>query len=191
MKRNLFILVLALQSAWVFYTVAVQERALREGTPILLETERVDPRDWLRGDYLILNYKISSVPKNQFAPAVGKDLPADGPGQHLVSADPRQRKPELLRIGRRGVGDRTQETRVAEHPVHGGRDRERCRRSRVQPAGLPDAGRGIIVALARTVAAERQAGGEQVRYRNARGVVRAPVGRRDDELDGQPHPGRR
>ncbi len=76
MKRNLFILVLALQSAWVLYTVAVQERGLREGAPILLETERVDPRDLLRGDYLILNYKISSVPTNLFSPPVNKDLPA-------------------------------------------------------------------------------------------------------------------
>ena len=59
MKLKLFILVLALQSAWVFYTVAVQERALSTGKVIMLETERVDPRDLLRGDYLILNYKIS------------------------------------------------------------------------------------------------------------------------------------
>ncbi len=76
MKRNWFILILALQSAWVLYTVAVQEVALREGAPILLETERVDPRDLLRGDYLILNYKISSVPTNLFSPPVNKDLPA-------------------------------------------------------------------------------------------------------------------
>jgi uncharacterized membrane-anchored protein len=76
MKRNLFIAILALQSAWVLYTVALQEGALREGTPIMLETERVDPRDLLRGDYLILNYKISSVPTNVFSPPVNKDLPA-------------------------------------------------------------------------------------------------------------------
>ena len=76
MKRNLFIVVVALQSAWVLCTVFVQERTLREGTPILLETERVDPRDLLRGDYLILNYKISSVSTNLFSPPVNKDLPA-------------------------------------------------------------------------------------------------------------------
>ena len=76
MKLKLLILVLALQSAWVLYTVAVQERALSAGKAILLETERVDPRDLLRGDYLILNYKISSLPTNLFAPPVGKDLRA-------------------------------------------------------------------------------------------------------------------
>ena len=74
MKRNLFILVIALQSAWVLYTVAVQEHALSAGKVIMLETERVDPRDLLRGDYLILNYKISNVPTNLFSYPVG-DLP--------------------------------------------------------------------------------------------------------------------
>ena len=76
MKLKLLILVLALQSAWVLYTVAVQERALSGGKVIMLETERVDPRDLLRGDYLILNYKISNVPTNLFSPPVGKDLQA-------------------------------------------------------------------------------------------------------------------
>ena len=75
MKLKLFLLVLALQSAWLLGTVAIQEHALATGQGILLETERVDPRDLLRGDYLILNYKISNVPTNLFAPPVGKDLP--------------------------------------------------------------------------------------------------------------------
>lgn len=76
MKRNLFLAVLALQCGWVLYTVAIQERALRAGTPILLETERVDPRDLLRGDYLILNYRISRVPTNLFLVPVDRRLPA-------------------------------------------------------------------------------------------------------------------
>jgi uncharacterized membrane-anchored protein len=36
----------------------------------------VDPRDLLRGDYLILNYKISDVPTNLFSPPEAKELPA-------------------------------------------------------------------------------------------------------------------
>ncbi len=75
MKLKLLILVLVLQSAWLLGTVAVQEHALAAGKVILLETERVDPRDLLQGDYLILNYKISDVPTNLFSPPVGKDLP--------------------------------------------------------------------------------------------------------------------
>ncbi len=74
MKLKLLILVLILQSAWLLGTVVFQERALALGAVILLETERVDPRDMLRGDYLILNYKISNVLTNLFVPSVPKDL---------------------------------------------------------------------------------------------------------------------
>jgi uncharacterized membrane-anchored protein len=75
MKLKLFMLVLALQTAWLLGTAAVQEHALVTGKVILLETARVDPRDLLRSDYLILNYKISDVPVNLFSPPVEKDLP--------------------------------------------------------------------------------------------------------------------
>jgi len=75
MKLKLLILVLALQTVWLLGTVVVQEHALANGKVILLETRRVDPRDLLRGDYLILNYKISDVPTNLFSPPVKKDLP--------------------------------------------------------------------------------------------------------------------
>ena len=87
MKRNLFVLVIALQSGWVLYTVAVQEHALSAGKLITLETERVDPRDLLRGDHLILNYKISNVPTNLFSPPVGRDLP--GGRNVYVALEPR------------------------------------------------------------------------------------------------------
>jgi uncharacterized membrane-anchored protein len=75
MKLKLLILVLALQSAWILGTTFVQEHALASGKIILLETRRVDPRDLLRGDYLILNYKISDVPTNLFSPPVPRNLP--------------------------------------------------------------------------------------------------------------------
>ena len=75
MKLKLFVLVLALQTAWLLGTVMQQEHALANGKLILLETRRVDPRDMLRGDYLMLNYKISDVPTNLFSPPVKKDLP--------------------------------------------------------------------------------------------------------------------
>jgi uncharacterized membrane-anchored protein len=75
MKLKLLILVLALQSAWLLGTAFVQEHALATGNIILLETRRVDPRDMLRGDYLILNYNISDVPANLFSPPASKDMP--------------------------------------------------------------------------------------------------------------------
>ncbi len=74
MKIKLFTLVLALQSAWLLGTVFVQERALRDGAVILLETRPVDPRDLLRGDYVILNYKISTIPAKLFVPSPPETL---------------------------------------------------------------------------------------------------------------------
>jgi uncharacterized membrane-anchored protein len=35
---------------------------LREGTEVILQTRPVDPRDILRGDYVVLNYDISQLP---------------------------------------------------------------------------------------------------------------------------------
>jgi uncharacterized membrane-anchored protein len=38
---------------------------LREGTEVSLQTRPVDPRDFLRGDYVVLSYDISSVPAGE------------------------------------------------------------------------------------------------------------------------------
>ena len=70
MKLKLLGLVLALQAAWVIGTVFVHERGLASGVTILLETRPVDPRDLLRGDYVILSYPISEIPESQFEPTV-------------------------------------------------------------------------------------------------------------------------
>jgi uncharacterized membrane-anchored protein len=75
MKNKLFILVLLLQTAWILGTTLVQERGLGSGTVVLLETRAVDPRDLLRGDYIILNYKISDVPVSAFSPPRTNGLP--------------------------------------------------------------------------------------------------------------------
>jgi uncharacterized membrane-anchored protein len=75
MKLKLLILILALQTAWILTTAFTQERALAGGTVITLETVPVDPRDLLRGDYVILNYKISTVPMQLFSPSPGQQLP--------------------------------------------------------------------------------------------------------------------
>ena len=66
MKARLLIAVVALQAAWVITTIARQEMLLRSGTVVLLETVPVDPRDLLRGDYVILNYKFSLLPAPLF-----------------------------------------------------------------------------------------------------------------------------
>jgi uncharacterized membrane-anchored protein len=87
MKLKLLLLILGLQSAWILGTTFVQEHALRVGQIILLETRPVDPRDLLRGDYVILNYKISDVSHTLFTPALTNDL---APGTTVyVTLEPR------------------------------------------------------------------------------------------------------
>ena len=83
MKTKLFILVLALQAAWVLGTAIRQEYVLRAGQTILLETRPVDPRDLLRGDYVILSYQISDVPVSLFSPPLAGELK---PGQTVYVA---------------------------------------------------------------------------------------------------------
>jgi uncharacterized membrane-anchored protein len=67
--------ILGLQTAWILGTTAVQERGLATGQIVLLETQPVDPRDYLRGDYVILNYKISRLPGAIFTPPLAERLP--------------------------------------------------------------------------------------------------------------------
>lgn len=66
--------VLLLQSAWLLGTTFFQEQALRSGAVVLLKTRPVDPRDLLRGDYVILNYDISSIPRDKFQPPLTNAL---------------------------------------------------------------------------------------------------------------------
>lgn len=42
------------------------------GERVLLETEPVDPRDLLRGDYVELDYRISNIPKNLVPESFGE-----------------------------------------------------------------------------------------------------------------------
>jgi len=59
----------------------IQSRAsiLSNGVEVLLKTAPVDPRDFLRGDYVVLNYDISSVPVQ----TVSGGIPAE-PGERVL-----------------------------------------------------------------------------------------------------------
>jgi uncharacterized membrane-anchored protein len=94
MKLKLLILVLTLQTAWILGTTFVQERALAGGKVVLLEALRVDPRDLLRGDYVILNYKISDVALDLFSPAL-TNAPAPGEAVY-VTLEPRGQFHEVV-----------------------------------------------------------------------------------------------
>ena len=78
MKKKLLFAIIALQAAWVVVTVTVQELSLHQGVVVLLESAPVDPRDLLRGDYVILNYKISNLPVTLFVGGFGSNQPPQG-----------------------------------------------------------------------------------------------------------------
>ena len=71
----------------VLIAAMVIDRAgiLRDGKEVTLQTRPVDPRDFLRGDYVILSYDISSVPAGELK---GK-LPQDRDGRVYVKLAPK------------------------------------------------------------------------------------------------------
>ena len=62
-----------IQVALIGLIVVDRIRALREGAEVTLETRPVDPRDFLRGDYVALAYEISALPAGAL-----KDQPSGG-----------------------------------------------------------------------------------------------------------------
>ncbi len=79
MKTKLLCLMVGLQTLWVIATVAVQEAKLSRGTVVRLETRLVDPRDLLRGDFLILNYDISTLNETLFKGGLTNTVPHGTP----------------------------------------------------------------------------------------------------------------
>ncbi|TIM71785.1 MAG: hypothetical protein E5Y58_11010, partial [Mesorhizobium sp.] len=74
-------LVLALvQIGFLSWIIAGRAAILRDGKQVLLRVEPIDPRDLLRGDYIILSYDISRLPVKLIAniPA-GKLMSDDTP----------------------------------------------------------------------------------------------------------------
>ncbi|CCM75476.1 GDYXXLXY domain-containing protein [Rhizobium mesoamericanum] len=67
------IIVAALQTAILGYVIESRASILRSGADALLKTAPVDPRDFLRGDYVVLNYDISSVPVASIVGGVPQD----------------------------------------------------------------------------------------------------------------------
>ncbi|MCL6707965.1 GDYXXLXY domain-containing protein [Pseudomonas sp. R2.Fl] len=56
------ILIAAAMTAVLGYQIERRAGILRNGAEVLLATEPVDPRDLLRGDYVVLSYPVSTVP---------------------------------------------------------------------------------------------------------------------------------
>ncbi len=87
-RALLFALAAAIQAALIAAMVYDRVRVLREGSEVTLQTRPVDPRDFLRGDYVVLNYEISNLPAGEL-----KDTPSQGRGT-----------PVFVKLARKGDG---------------------------------------------------------------------------------------
>jgi uncharacterized membrane-anchored protein len=68
MNATLRILILVLlKTVFLAGMIAWHGVVLHTGTPVLLRTEPLDPRDFFRGDYVILTYEISRIDMNGIA----------------------------------------------------------------------------------------------------------------------------
>ena len=67
-KAVLFGVALLVQCALLILMVADRMQILREGREVTLQTQPVDPRDRLRGDYVVLGYDISQLPAGAHTP---------------------------------------------------------------------------------------------------------------------------
>jgi uncharacterized membrane-anchored protein len=74
-KVFLFAAVAIIQVVLIVMMVVDRAQVLRDGIEVTLATRPVDPRDFLRGDYVVLNYDISALPAGAL-----KDTPSSGKG---------------------------------------------------------------------------------------------------------------
>src|SRR3989338_4758329 len=64
-NKKIFILVAIIWIVLIGGFVAVKEYTLKTGQEVLLKTTPVDPRDLFRGDYVVLRYDISNIPRKK------------------------------------------------------------------------------------------------------------------------------
>lgn len=57
-----FFAIVAAQMVLLLAMIGVKEYTLRTGTTVVLQTVPVDPRSMLQGDFVILQYKIATLP---------------------------------------------------------------------------------------------------------------------------------
>jgi uncharacterized membrane-anchored protein len=80
-----YIVIAALPLGVLLFQPAVNFTVLALGERVLLETLPVDPRDFLRGDYVRLGYEISRIPED--FPDADKQERYYGSGGHRVYAE--------------------------------------------------------------------------------------------------------
>ena len=81
MRRRLFFLAVLLHAGVLIGWVASLETARARAATVRLEVVLRDPRDFLRGDYVWLNYKVSDIPLSAFV-----SPPSAHPGDRVYVA---------------------------------------------------------------------------------------------------------
>lgn len=61
-------ILVGLQTLILVSMVGIKQWTLHTGTPIVLETEPIDPRSLFRGDYVQLSYRISTLHLSELSP---------------------------------------------------------------------------------------------------------------------------
>ncbi|MFC5386002.1 GDYXXLXY domain-containing protein [Aquamicrobium segne] len=73
-----------LQAGFLGWMIVSRAAVLRDGREVVLKVEPIDPRDLLRGDYVILNYDISWIPLAMIVDQDELRSRMDGPGKMTV-----------------------------------------------------------------------------------------------------------
>lgn len=62
-------LIAAVQSGIILFVVESRASVLRDGADLMLRSAPIDPRDLLRGDYVVLSYDIATIAANRITGA--------------------------------------------------------------------------------------------------------------------------
>ena len=84
MKRILFIIIILFQLGVLGFMIAKQELILQKGTKVLLKCRPVDPRSLFSGDYVILNYEISTIDQPLFD-SIDRNIKGRNPDEIFVA----------------------------------------------------------------------------------------------------------
>lgn len=79
-RLSIFALIVALQVVLVL-AIVVREEGLQRGTEIVLDSRPVDPRDPIRGDYVILRYRAEEIE------GIGGPRPSEGDWVYVTFED--------------------------------------------------------------------------------------------------------
>src|SRR2546421_12653856 len=74
MRRGLFLTTVLLHAAILLAWAGSLERARSAGSLVRLDVALQDPRDLLRGDFIVLRYTISSVPASEIGGGRGAQV---------------------------------------------------------------------------------------------------------------------